>query len=238
MKDNRDNTAPPAVAEFFTEFHALSAKQREVLNCLRSFPRGARAADVAGALDMHVNTARGHLDELHEKHAVRVVTAPTQGRGRPSLVFSSRVPDNRAMVHEYISLIELMSTMIADRIDDRELREHATAIGAQWAAGLDAGDLTYPGIEDALGPLLHRLRQMGFDPSLTQRDARCQSIVLNSCPFVKGGQPPSRFVCTIHEGFIKKLLGDREGMDIELNPLSVPGGCTVELRQTGDADQR
>ena len=65
-KDNAvpQHTPPRPATELFPESLNLSPKQREVLNVLQGFDGGARAVDIANALNMHVNTARGHLDEL------------------------------------------------------------------------------------------------------------------------------------------------------------------------------
>lgn len=163
------NPAPQAATELFAESYRLSPKQREVLGVLQEFPEGARAIEVANSLDMHVNTARGHLEELVAQDAVRVVTAPANGRGRPSLIFQTRVPDNRAVAQEYITLIELMAAMLgdaeADAFRDPAMRAKARAVGAQWAAimGSQAGGLA--DLDNALLPLLSRLRAMGFDPT-------------------------------------------------------------------------
>lgn len=164
-----DNPAPQAATELFTESYRLSPKQREVLGVLQEFPEGARAIEVADALDMHVNTARGHLEELVAQEAVRVVTAPAKGRGRPSLIFQTRVPDNRAVAQEYVTLIELMASMLGDEeinvFQDPQMRAKAKAVGAQWASIMGSKPGGMEDLNKALLPLLSRLRAMGFDPT-------------------------------------------------------------------------
>ena len=107
-----DPRHPRPAAELFPEALQLSTKQREVLDLLQTFPGGARSSDLAEELGMHVNTVRGHLDELIARGAVRTTTAPAQGRGRPSLIFQVRVPDNRAIAREYVSLVEVLAEMV------------------------------------------------------------------------------------------------------------------------------
>ncbi|GAB3595545.1 hypothetical protein CFAEC_05705 [Corynebacterium faecale] len=248
-----ENPAPQAATELFAESYRLSPKQREVLSVLQEFPEGARAIEVADVLEMHVNTARGHLEELVAQEAVRVVTAPAKGRGRPSLIFQTRVPDNRAVAQEYVTLIELMASMLGDEtinaFQDPEMRAKAKAVGAQWASIMGAKPGGMDDLNKALLPLLSRLRAMGFDPT-TETVPRVSeatdvvdtpavpvahnpddvSIHLNSCPFITGDKRPSSFVCAVHEGFIEESLNTSGRVGLELRPFSAPGVCSVDVR--------
>lgn len=235
MKDSRENedtAAPQAATELFTESFKLSPKQREVLDCLQRFPRGARAFDIAEALAIHVNTARGHLEELLSLDAVRVITAPALGRGRPSLLFISRVPDNRAIAQEYLTLIELMATMLGDGQESSDVQQRATALGAQWAGTIKDDDTHYSSIEEALPPLLLRLRHMGFDPSTPKEHHQSYEILINSCPFILNGHQPPSFICAVHEALIKELMGSDDAIELELKPFNAPGSCSIELRNS------
>ena len=87
--------SPRSSTELFPDTMKLSPKQSEVLSTLQTFPQGARAAEIAQELGMHVNTARGHLDELVNAGAVRVVTAPAHGRGRCCAPDPWRCPPGR-----------------------------------------------------------------------------------------------------------------------------------------------
>ncbi len=242
-----ENPAPQAATELFAESYRLSPKQREVLSVLQTFPDGARAIEVAQTLDMHVNTARGHLEELVAQDAVRVITAPAKGRGRPSLIFRTRVPDNRAVAQEYLTLIELMATMIgdpsADALQDPEMHAKAKALGSQWATIMGAQSVEATTLDATLSPLLTRLRAMGFDPTTSDEktngvtetdtpqdsDTEDLSISLHSCPFIVGDAKPSSFVCAVHEGFIEESLGGSGKISLELIPFNAPGTCAVNV---------
>lgn len=245
-----DNPAPQAATELFTESYRLSPKQREVLGVLQTFPEGARAIEVAESLNMHVNTARGHLEELVAQDAVRVITAPAKGRGRPSLIFQTRVPDNRAVAEEYITLIELMASMLddpdSDALKDPATLAKAKALGAQWATIMGTQSSDTQQLNEALSPLMNRLRTMGFDPTTTNQNTMEQtpppslvkdekagdvSIFLNSCPFIIGGERPSSFICAVHGGFIEESLQNTGKVTLELKPFSSPGTCEVQLSQ-------
>lgn len=232
---------PRSAADLFPNSLRLSPKQREVLSTLQEFPDGARAAEIAAQLGMHVNTARGHLEELLAKEAVRTVTAPAKGRGRPSLIFQVRVPDNSAVAREYISLIEVLTRTLGNpEHPEAEELDRAREIGHQWAAHMVATEQSWRTIDEALNPLFQKLRDMGFDPSLSQEptsDAegeRRANLDLLSCPFVAGNTHPSPLVCAIHEGFIRHVVGVDGPVSVRLRPFSAAGRCSVNLSQAGD----
>lgn len=226
---------PRSATDLFPDSLRLSPKQREVLTTLQQFPDGARAAEIAGELGMHVNTVRGHLEELLQQQAVRSVSAPAQGRGRPSLIFQVRIPDNRSVAREYLSLIEVMVSTLGDPTrPDAESMARARELGRQWARHMNSAGHNWSTIEEALTPLFHRLREMGFDPSVRQDEAAGSAdLALLSCPFVIGDLPPSPFVCAIHEGFIRETVGTKSPLQVSLRPFDREGQCTINIR-TGE----
>lgn len=235
--------APRASAELFPESLKLSPKQREVLSTLQTFPEGARAADVAQALGMHVNTARGHLDELVAQDAVRVITAPAQGRGRPSLIFQVRIPDSRAIAEEYVTLIEVLASMVADKDSLSEADwEKARSIGMRWARAMQDNGVDLNEDNHLIGPLFRRLRDMGFDPTVAPHEVPAkgaarpmqdnENIDLNACPFTTSGMQPSRFICAVHDGFLQEVAKNNTNgkLQLKLIPKSGPGTCAVHVR--------
>jgi len=248
-----DNRPPRPAAELYPESLQLSTRQREVLDQLQTYPQGARSADLAEDLGMHVNTVRGHLDELIARGAVHAHTAPAQGRGRPSLIFQVRIPDNRAIAREYISLVELLASMIVD-IDSPspETVEKAREIGRLWArrmaeredspggaVGKDGTDST----DTALDRLHHTLRELGFDPTMRREqgdgDTAPESvdIELQACPFVAEGHRPSLMICAIHEGFLQESVGSAP-VRLSLRPFQPSGACSVVADRGTPADDR
>lgn len=227
---------PRSSTELFPDQLKLSPKQREVLNALQAFPQGAKSAEVAQVLGMHVNTARGHLDELVLRKAVRVVTAPAKGRGRPSLIFQVRVPDSKSIAEEYVSLIGIMAEILADK-DELEDWESVKAhtIGRNWAASIRAHGLAPSSPEEARDLLFRKLRDMGFDPVVRSQAGSaggCIALDLNACPFVAAGIRPSPFLCAIHDGFLSHLVSDESGgrVKLDLHPMMGNGACRVALQ--------
>jgi Predicted transcriptional regulator len=201
-----DNAAPPATSQVSAVSAPLSPRQQKVLNVLRTFPEGARSIDVAHVLGMHVNTVREHLDELVTKGTVRVTRARARGRGRPSLIYAMRTPDSGALARDYIALIEILSTSVPST-------EAAHAVGKLWARAMKM---------DRGTSLVSLLRTMGFDPT----EEVGGRIDIHSCPFVTGGEAPSRSVCDIHAGLISDLHGN-ENRHPELIPFAEPGICSI-----------
>lgn len=215
------DSLPRPTTELFPEALNLSPKQREVLAALQRHSAGAKASTVAGELGMHVNTARGHIDELVNAGAVNVVSAPTKGRGRPSLIFQARVPDNKAVAEEYITLVEVLTTMLAGKEDlDDAASAKAIEIGRRWAraAGAESSD-------HALDTLFSTLRDMGFDPA-TRPDST--DIELQACPFVSSGLKPSPFLCAVHAGFLQE--SSDADTTINLVPRQPHNVCRLEIK--------
>ena len=77
------DSLPRPTTELFPEALNLSPKQREVLTAVQRHPEGAKAGTVAEELGMHVNTARGHIDELVNAGAVNVVPRRVRAAGAP-----------------------------------------------------------------------------------------------------------------------------------------------------------
>lgn len=246
----RTSHIPRPTTELFPESLNLSPKQREVLNVLQSFPEGARAIEVADRLGMHVNTARGHLDELVSKDAVRVVTAPASGRGRPSLIFRVRIPDNREVANEYVTLIELLISILSDQETmSPEDTDKARQIGRYWARQMKLDGRAFDSTDDTVDMLYQKLREMGFDPNIRSDDDSAGEdsdgstvLALNACPFVtEKGKRPSPFICAIHEGFMREALGDLPEQPgkvvISLRPFDAPGQCGITFgNQASDSD--
>lgn len=231
-----NHTPPRPATTLFPESLNLSPKQREVLNVLQAYDGGARAVDIAGALNMHVNTARGHLDELETKGAVRVETAPAKGRGRPSLIFHVRIPDNREIANEYVSLIEVLTEIVSNQDSlSPDSTEMAREIGRRWAAEMNEAETPSGAVKSdhSLDVLNAKLRAMGFDPEIRETDSHNAGTVigLNSCPFItEEGGPPSPFICAMHEGFLSETV-DAGGQSraVKLTPFDAHHQCGVHL---------
>ena len=213
-----DSNIPRPTTELLRAAARLSAKQREVLGALKKFPEGARVDDLSDALGMHVNTIRGHLDELIEDGIVFSIPAAAGGRGRPRQVYFARSPRQDSVAAEYISLVEVLAQLLPDS-DGNAAREAGRAWARRAAAGLPP--------ERRMGELVSRLREMGFDPRL--RDGG-NEVGLHACPFITaGGQRPAPAICVMHEGYLQEVCASEA---VSLFPFDRPGQCGVRFGTT------
>lgn len=225
-----DAVLPKPTTELFPEALHLSPKQRAVVDVLSGFPSGARVADVAQALNMHVNTARGHLDELVEKNAVFSTTTTAHGRGRPSLVYKLRVPDNRVVAKEYLTLISVIAEHLAgDNPEQAKLL--AKRIGKDWAYRMIEEGFSAETFEKAVASLGKHCQEMGFDPIITHEKQQTEQVqlCLRSCPFVNKDGKLVSFACEIHQGMLE-LQRDSSPLKIILEPLRSNGECHITVR--------
>ncbi|GGG77621.1 helix-turn-helix transcriptional regulator [Corynebacterium pelargi] len=225
------NQHPPRPAtDLFPEALKLSPKQRLVLDTLANYPDGSRVYELAEELNMHANTIRGHLDELTERGAVHSFTAPAIGRGRPSLIYKVRIPDNRTVAAEYVTLIEVMGDYLEEQAaTPEESAAMAQAIGKRWGEKLRERGLENPeSSQGFLGRITAYLRSMGFDPIQEVSTEDGTSISMRSCPLSSNEFHPTPFICAVHEGTLQQLLDD-DRMHLNLVPYDQPGQCCVEI---------
>lgn len=219
---------PRPTEELTSDALDLSVRQREVLTALDSFPSGARIAELSEKMGIHVNTLRGHLDELIDQDAVETITAPAQGRGRPSHIYRVRVPNNRAVTREYVTLIELLAgeAFNKERLSPEDFAA-AHEVGRKWAQAVDP-TVNTGADEEGVDKLLTKLRTLGFDPELRADNER--SIGLKACPFVTADNPvPTPFICALHEGYLRESAGLPRSEELRIVPFDAPGQCGVHL---------
>ncbi|MDO4760568.1 MAG: helix-turn-helix domain-containing protein [Corynebacterium sp.] len=216
--------------DLFPEAFRLSHKQRIVLDVLATYREGARVTDIADHLGMHINTARGHLDELVEKGAVHTMSAPSSGRGRPSLIYKARVPDNRIVANEYLSLIQVLGQHL-DATDSETIQN----LGQQWAKKMAASyssglEGVSEGEEYEFEDLVANLTRMGFDPEVCTGANGEVSVCMHSCPFIDDSGSLGEAICDLHRGMMLYHTS-RSGLEARLLPLKTGGSCVLEIHQ-------
>lgn len=216
--------APRPASKLTTAAAELSAKQREVFYALQEFPDGAQVTELSRKLGMHINTVRGHLDELIGHGLVSRRQANTVGRGRPSHIFTARVPRGTNVASEYIELVDMLTGMLAG-----EDLARAREIGQQWAAKSGHRGDPPADLDEAAEELVRLLRSMGFDP-IPREDAGAEGtreVGLRACPFIgPDGELPDRTVCALHAGYVDGRAGD---LKAELKPFDRLNECGVRI---------
>ncbi|KAB1926616.1 helix-turn-helix transcriptional regulator [Corynebacterium matruchotii] len=227
---------PRPVTELFPESLRLSPKQRAVLDALDEFPNGAKVGEIAKALGMHTNTARGHLEELVAMEAVFAVAAPTTGRGRPQLIYKLRIPNNKTIADQYLALINIMAQHLEDSAGSHA-KQLAQQIGREAGARLIDEGFSSANIQEAVDALCKHLRDMGFDPEVipttTNSRKKRVDVCMHSCPFVSKDGELKDFVCDVHQGMMQHHK-DLSPLHIDLQPLLADGKCMVSISEVDE----
>ena len=128
-----------------------------------------------------------------------------------------------ALVDAYLLLLDA----IADTLGEgEEARTTALEIGRRWAE-LTPGTIAEPVVDgeevDRVTALIPYLAVMGFAPEVSG-----DTVVLRSCPLVTRNHRPRDLVCTMHEGFLRAVVGpDPEAYErIKFLPNG-PDGCQL-----------
>lgn len=191
-----------------------------VLEVLRAADEPLRIAEIAQAVGSHVNTVRGHLLTLSEHGLIASETAPTQGRGRPALLYSAG-PRPGERTDEYRSLAGAFAADLVASGDGPQVRVRARRIGRAWGEGL-----RHPVAKG--GPrrrLDATLADLGFGP---ERDG--DLVRLTTCPLLDLAVENPDVICQVHLGLVDGILGRGEtAPDAELTPFAEPGACHLRI---------
>lgn len=187
----------------------VPAPRRSVLERLRAAEEPLDAAGVAALLDIHITTARFHLDQLVADGLVERRPAREKRRGRPRNLYAARPGPGDARDQ----LIRVLAAAL-ERQQDSEAR--ATAAGRGWAEELPPLDEA-----DSLGSLVDRLGDFGFEPEPAPGEIR-----LRGCPFREAARAHPGVVCAAHAGLVEALL-DRSRLRGRLHPLVDAELCLV-----------
>lgn len=189
-----------------------------------------RAEDAAAVFDQHVNTVRGHLDQLVDQDLAVRSLEHGPGPGRPSWHYRAH-PEHREAdprVREYGALAGALARHIA--------RTSTSPVDDSFAAGLDWGrdlaatsGLGHGSATSARREVVRMLDDLGFAPVASARNTR---IRLTRCPLLDVAERYPDVVCSVHRGLVAGALdelGERPH-DVSLLPFAEPDACLLHLR--------
>lgn len=189
--------------------------------------RPTSTEELAGALELHVNGVRGHLERLREAGLIDRARERL-ARGRPRDVWSIRADANPGGEPPtgYADLGRWLTRALSgQRAGVRDIEATGREIGRELARGAVSGSVE---------PLLHaRLVAMGFQPERRLQPGATLTYELANCPYRDAAREDQAVVCGLHRGLTQGLL------DV-LSPQSelagfVPkdpyaAGCLIEVR--------
>jgi predicted ArsR family transcriptional regulator len=187
---------------------------------------------VAEATELHLNTARFHLDALVEDRLAERTSEPRDQPGRPRILYSAEgaPPGPRS----YALLAEMLTGLVASL---RDSEAAAVEAGRAWGEHLveRAAPSEQIDAEQAVARLNRVLEAIGFQPETRPgRTRRDTEVRLHHCPFREVAQRHPDVICTIHLGLMQGAL-DALRAPVEataLEPFTRPNLCVARLRTT------
>lgn len=213
----------------------VGARRTDVLALLRRTDGPLSVADVARAMDVHVNTARFHLDGLVEEGLAERASEPRDTRGRPRILYTSEGDPPGPRSYEFLAemLTGLVSTL-------EDAGSATVELGKTWGRHLieRAAPSERVDTQQALTRLDDLLEKVGFQPEAGATAGTNVEVRLRHCPFREVAQKHTDVVCAIHLGLMQGAL-DELGAPIaatSLEPFVTPQMCVAHLQATGASD--
>ncbi|HEY1839379.1 MAG TPA: helix-turn-helix domain-containing protein [Mycobacterium sp.] len=177
-------------------------RRHDILGVLKAANSPMSIAAIAGALGVHPNTVRFHLDTLVGTGRVEQVASDRKGPGRPALLFRATQRMDPDGPRRYRLLAEILAAGLAG---DQDAGARAMAAGREWGRGLKQPPRSATGVpeaEESIGQLVGLLDELGFAPE-RREDER---VELRHCPFLEVAESQNAVVCPIHLGLMRGAL--------------------------------
>lgn len=182
-------------------------------------PSPLSTAQIAEALDLHVNTVRPHLERMRDVGLLEVRSEARGGVGRPQHRYglAADAPSLGLEPSPYPTIARMLLRLAGTAgIDPDDVlaagRSQGELDARPWAPGS-------PPVE----ALLTELDAMGFDPEVAIEDDTA-SIAFAHCPFAELAEANPSVVCALHRGMVEGFL---EG---------IGGPCPIAFHTLVDRD--
>lgn len=208
-------------------------RRAEVLALLRRADQSLSVAEVAEAMDLHVNTARFHLDGLVADGLAERTTEPRETPGRPRILYTSEGPSPGPRSYE------LLAEMLTGLVSSMDQAGPATVeLGKAWGRHLveRAAPSERVDAQEAVVRLNRVLDAVGFRSEVRDTDEGLE-VRLHHCPFLEVASKHTDTVCAIHLGLMQGAL-DELGAPVRatsLEPFVTPQLCVAHLQTTRSA---
>lgn len=197
------------------------------------------AAQLAELLELHVTTARFHLDQLVTAGILEAVFV-REGVGRPRKVY--RLASGSLTEEGDSPAMRILTELLADSFAAQLAGDPVTPYeaGRRWAEehipAEPAERAATPGAWLAkIGRLVDVLGTWGYTPNLSvSGSGRVATLQLDRCPFLDLARTNPAVVCGIHRGLISGALArfGEDGVDVSLEPFVGPQHCLARITTT------
>jgi predicted ArsR family transcriptional regulator len=214
------------LADLPHEFPA-GGRRTDVLALLRRTDRPLSVAEVAKSMDVHVNTARFHLDGLVEDGLAERTSESRDTRGRPRILYTSEGTPPGPRSYEFLA--EMLTGLVSALGEG----DSATVeLGKRWGRHLIERPAPSERIDatEAVARLDNLLQQVGFQPGTSPTGENFE-VRLHHCPFREVAQKHTDVVCAIHLGLMQGALDELGGSiaATSLEPFVSPRMCVAHL---------
>lgn len=245
-KKVRELQKPDDVGEVMSTLASLSAPEHKILRALSSSSVPMRAEEVAQMLGLHSNTVREVLTALCQRELVTRTRASTQGRGRPSWLYSAEVTVDPAQVATQFSNFAMA---LAKNISVcPQLQEVSAKIGKTWAdevisqakipshAHIDAA-MEAKRLDVHVAKIQVFFSRLGFEARQGHSEGEIQ---LHRCPLSTPDSSAEDMapLCQIHGEMVKSLIEtlSQGQLTTKTVPFAGPGYCQVSVFSKADAE--
>lgn len=211
----------------------MGRQRGKVLGLLRAAADPVDVRSVADTLQIHVTTARFHLEVLEAQGYVRRIGGRPAGAGRPRLTYEL------APRLDYADIVSLFAAHLGGTAVERE--QCAERIGADLArrVGMDR-----PRNETTAGDLVvATLSELGFRTSSVLSSFDTVTVQLCTCPLAEVAETAPEVVRGIQRGLIQEVL-DRNrsavggSYRVTVDPDPRGGSCQVAVVVEPQCDPR
>lgn len=204
------------------------ARQRDhVLATVDAADEPVDVAYVAQALDLHISTARFHLNKLIDAGLVEPVALPSTTVGRPRSGYAAAAAKPEAR------LIGLLVATLGE--DEQSRRTAAVEIGRRWAAPV-APHTASPGVADPVDVVETALSRLGFEVRSAASVFGEHELSICSCPLRDITRADSAVAQGIVEGALRQALDADPALadqyEVAVAPDPAGTDCSIVLRLT------
>ena len=205
-------------------------RRTHIIQLLRDAKEPLSVAEVAGAVGVHVNTARFHLESLVDAGLARRETEARSLPGRRRILYTGTLPNQ---THEraqgYRLLAEILTSTIAARYP--AAGEDMYEVGKEWGRYLTSRPTPFEVFDEGEidKRVVDKLDALWFAPELC-RDGG-PHLLLHHCPFVETAKRAPQVVCQLHVGMINGSLEELRSAQrvVRIEPQAQPHLCRAWL---------
>lgn len=209
-------------------------RRTHIIQVLRDSKEPVSVARVAREVNIHVNTARFHLESLVDAGMAVRTQEPRETPGRPKILYTGTLPNQ---THEraqgYRLLAEMLTTTVAQHVDDAE--SVAYEVGRTWGRYLTSAPAPFETLDEhEVGErLIEKMDALWFAPEMSSEcpGDEQSTLSMHNCPFLAASERHPGVVCSLHAGLINGSLEELNSVRraVELRPFAEPHRCVAIL---------